>query len=74
MAIRTLNDDASIVFEADPNWTTGLGGAVMLNIQGSGAVDLREAVAPIEAAIGFDRLQRMRDYYRKVPRRIRESR
>jgi hypothetical protein len=54
-------DDAETIFSASPEWTTGLGGSIMLKVPGSGAVDLQEAIAPIEASIAFDRLQKMRE-------------
>ena len=53
-------DDAETIFDVNPKWTTGLGGSIMLNFPGSGAVDLQAAIEPIEASIAFDRLQRMR--------------
>ena len=52
---------AKTIFEGNPEFTTGFGGAIMLKMPGSDAIDLQEAIAPIEASIAFDRLQKMRD-------------
>ncbi len=41
--------------------TTGIGGQMLRNIGGTAALDVSKLLAPIEASIGFDRLQRMRE-------------
>lgn len=41
-------------------WTTGIGGAIMKNIPGSPAVNLEQRIATVQALIGFDALQQMR--------------
>ena len=41
--------------------TTGIFGQVLRNIGGTGALDVKKLLDPIEAAIGFERLQAMRD-------------
>jgi hypothetical protein len=41
--------------------TTGVFGQVLRNIGGTGALDVKKLLDPIEAAIGFERLQAMRD-------------
>ena len=41
--------------------TTGLGGQMLRNIGGTAALDVSKLIDPIQASIGFDRLQRMRE-------------
>ena len=41
--------------------TTGLGGQILRNIGGTAALDINRLIDPIQASIGFDRLQRMRE-------------
>lgn len=41
--------------------TTGLGGQILRNIGGTAALDINKLIDPIQASIGFDRLQRMRE-------------
>lgn len=41
--------------------TTGVFGQILRNIGGTGALDVKKLLDPIEAAIGFERLQAMRD-------------
>ena len=41
--------------------TTGVWGQILRNIGGTGALDVKKLLDPIEAAIGFERLQAMRD-------------
>lgn len=42
-------------------WETGLAGATLGNLPGSGAYDLRKTVTTIKANLGFSELQAMRD-------------
>tara|TARA_R100001443_G_C3353360_1_gene177322 strand:- start:467 stop:1612 length:1146 start_codon:yes stop_codon:yes gene_type:complete len=41
--------------------TTGIFGQALRNVGGTAALDIKKLIAPIQASIGFDRLQRMRD-------------
>jgi len=41
--------------------TTGVFGQALRNLGGTAALDVRKLIEPIQASIGFDRLQRMRD-------------
>jgi len=41
--------------------TTGIGGQMLRNIGGTAALDVSKLIDPIQASIGFDRLQRMRE-------------
>ena len=41
--------------------TTGIFGQALRNLGGTAALDIKVLIAPIQASIGFDRLQRMRD-------------
>lgn len=41
--------------------TTGVFGQILRNVGGTGALDVKKLLDPIEAAIGFERLQAMRD-------------
>jgi len=43
------------------SWTTGLAGSIMSAMPGTPAHDVANAITTIEASIGFDRLQAMRD-------------
>ena len=43
------------------SWTTGLAGSIMSAMPGTPAHDVANAITTIESAIGFDRLQAMRD-------------
>ena len=54
-------DRAIAAIKASPRLTTGLGAQVTQNIAGTPAADLSQLLAPIQANIGFDRLQRMRN-------------
>ena len=54
-------DRAIAAIKANPRLTTGLGAQFTQNIDGTPAVDLSELLSPIQANIGFDRLQRMRN-------------
>ena len=54
-------DRAIAAIKANPLLTTGLGAQVTQNIAGTPAADLSQLLAPIQANIGFDRLQRMRN-------------
>lgn len=59
----TLKQAATRAFKIiDENWlATGTPGAVSGVIPGSAAANLRKVLEPIQANIGFDRLQQMRD-------------
>ena len=54
-------DRAIAAIEANPLLTTGLGAQLTTNIAGTPAANLSQLLAPIQANIGFDRLQRMRN-------------
>jgi len=54
-------DRAIKAIESNPRLTTGLGAQLTENIAGTPAADVKQLLAPIQANIGFDRLQRMRD-------------
>ena len=41
--------------------TTGIFGQALRNVGGTAALDIKKLIDPIQASIGFDRLQRMRD-------------
>jgi len=41
--------------------TTGIFGQALRNVGGTAAFDIKALISPIQASIGFDRLQRMRD-------------
>lgn len=41
--------------------TTGIFGQALRNVGGTAALDVKKLIEPIQASIGFDRLQRMRD-------------
>jgi len=45
----------------DSWFTTGIFGQALRNVGGTAAFDIKALIAPIQASIGFDRLQRMRD-------------
>ena len=47
--------------EENPLLTTGVGAQITSNIGGTPAANVQALLAPIQANIGFDRLQRMRD-------------
>ena len=54
-------DRATEAIKANPMLTTGLGAQLTQNIAGTPAANLSQLLAPIQANIGFDRLQRMRN-------------
>ena len=54
-------DRAIAAIKESPLLTTGFGAQVTSNIGGTPAADVQALLAPIQANIGFDRLQRMRD-------------
>ena len=54
-------DRATKAIKANPMLTTGLGAQLTQNIAGTPAANLSQLLAPIQANIGFDRLQRMRN-------------
>ena len=54
-------DRAIAAIKANPLLTTGLGAQLTTNIAGTPAANLSQLLAPIQANIGFDRLQRMRN-------------
>jgi len=54
-------DRAIAAIQANPLLTTGLGAQLTTNIAGTPAANVSQLLAPIQANIGFDRLQRMRN-------------
>lgn len=54
-------DRAIQMIDANPSLTTGLGGAILSNIPGTDARDVKALITTVTSQVGFDRLQKMRD-------------
>ena len=54
-------DRAIQMIDANPTFTTGLGGAILSNIPGTDARDVKALITTVTSQVGFDRLQAMRD-------------
>lgn len=54
-------DRALSIIEQSPGSTTGPGGALLQNIPGTQARDLRALIDTVKSNVGFDKLQAMRD-------------